>query len=125
MQLGSGKCRLRIYDLKKGGISGLSFLKPIVVVISDIPESKMTIRSCTSHIATCVAEDFGLDPHRMMWLEYYPMVRYGENQEKMIPERLEVVEFEWQDRRAIKPAWRTVQSPMREKLMEMIESESR
>ena len=43
LRLGSGKCRLQIFDLTAGGKKGLAHLKPIIVVVSDIPESKMSV----------------------------------------------------------------------------------
>jgi len=120
MRLGSGKCRLRIYDLKKGKTGGPSFIKPVIVVITDVEDSKMSIRSCTSHIATRVVSDFNLDPSRMMWLEYYPASRYGEKGQHVIPERLESVEFEWQEMMAIKPTWRPVRPPLLDMVYEMM-----
>jgi hypothetical protein len=120
MRLGSGKCRLRIYDLKKGNSDGLSFLKPVIVVITDVEGSKMSIRSCTSHIATRVVSDFNLDPSRMMWLEYYPSSRYGETGERIIPARLDSVEFEWRELMAIKPKWRSVRPPLLDMVYEMM-----
>ena len=58
--LGSGKCRLRIYDLNKENDRGLTHLKSIVVVVSDIPGSNVSVRSCNSHVATMVAKDFNI-----------------------------------------------------------------
>jgi len=40
LKLGSGKCRLRIYDLKKDDKKGLMHLRPIIVVVSDVPGSE-------------------------------------------------------------------------------------
>lgn len=120
MRLGSGKCRLRIYDLKKGKTGGLAFIKPVIVVITDVEGSQMSIRSCTSHIATRVVNDFSLDPFRMMWLEYYPESRYGEKGQHVIPARLESVEFEWQEMMAIKPTWRPVRPPLLDMVYEMM-----
>jgi hypothetical protein len=113
LRLGNGKCWLRIFDLRKDQTAkGVSFLKPVIVVITDVPESKMTIRSCTSHIATCVANEFNIDPSRMLWIEYYPQTIYGQQGERVIPERLEAVEFEWQEDKAIKPKWRPLKPPL-------------
>ena len=107
LQLGSGKCHLQIFDLRKDkSAHGISFIKPIIAVITDVPESKMSIRSCTSHIATCVVNDFNIDSSRMMWIEYYPQTSYGLQKEKAIPERVEMVEFEWLENKAIRPKWR-------------------
>jgi hypothetical protein len=121
LRLGNGKCRLRIFDLRKDETArGVSFLKPIIVVITDIPESKMTIRSCTSHIATCVANEFNIDPSRMLWIEYYPQTIYGQQGERVIPERLEAVEFEWLEDKAIKPKWRPLKSPLLDAVKQLI-----
>ncbi|MGD8970285.1 MAG: hypothetical protein PVG01_02675, partial [Desulfobacterales bacterium] len=56
LRLGSGKCRLRIIDLGKGRHKGLAHLRPYIVVATDVPESRMSVRSCVSHIATSVAK---------------------------------------------------------------------
>jgi hypothetical protein len=122
LRLGNGKCRLRIFDLRKDlTAKGVSFLKPIIVVITDVPESKMTIRSCTSHIATCVTNDFNIDPTRMLWIEYYPQTTYGQQGERVIPERLEAVEFEWQEDKAIRPKWRPLKPPLLEAVKQLID----
>ena len=124
LRLGNGKCRLRIFDLRKDETArGVSFLKPIIVVITDIPGSKMTIRSCTSHIATCVTNDFNIDPSRMLWIEYYPQTTYGQQGERVIPERLEAVEFEWLEDKAIKPTWRPLKPPLLEAVKHLISLE--
>jgi hypothetical protein len=106
LKLGSGSCRLRIFDLKKGDASGLAHLRPIIVVVSDIPEGRMSVRSCSGHIATNVTRDFKIDPHRMVWVEYYPEKRYGVNDERVIPEQFQNVEFVWHEDKAINPKWR-------------------
>ena len=123
LRLGSGQCRMRIFDLRKDEtVRGVSFLKPVIVVISDVPESKMTIRSCTSHIATCVVHDFKLDPSRMLWVEYYPETTYGAGQEHIIPEKLDAVDFEWREEKAINPKWRSLQPPLLDAVKAMIKS---
>ena len=121
LRLGNGKCRLRIFDLRKDETAkGVSFLKPIIVVIADVPDSKMSIRSCTSHIATCVANDFNIDPSRMLWIEYYPQTTYGQEGERVISERLEAVEFEWRNDKAIRPKWRPLQPQLLEAVKNLI-----
>jgi hypothetical protein len=121
LRLGNGKCRLRIFDLRKDETAkGVSFLKPIIVVITDVPDGKMSIRSCTSHIATCVANDFNIDPSRMLWIEYYPQTTYGQEGERVIPERLEAVEFEWRNDKAIRPKWRPLQPQLLEAVKELL-----
>ena len=120
--LGSGKCRLRIFDLKKSDEKGLSYLRPIIVIVSDIPESKLSVRSCAGHIATKVIKDFNIDPNRMMYTEYYQEVIYGEKKDRVIPERYDVVEFIWQEGKAIQPKWRSLKSPMVETIREVLKS---
>ncbi len=121
LRLGSGKCRMKIFDLRKdGAVRGVSFIKPIIVVITDVPESKMTIRSCTSHIATCAVQDFKIDPSRMLWIEYYPETAYGVGQVHVIAEKLEAVDFEWREEKAIRPRWRTLKSPLLEAVKDLM-----
>ena len=122
LKLGSGKCKLRIFDLtrRKTG-KGLTHLRPIIIVASDIPESRMSIRSCAGHIATRVAQLFRINHDRMMYIEYYPAQRYGENQEHLIPERYDVVEFTWYGDKAIKPVWRNLNPPLLDTIKEFLE----
>ena len=112
LRLGSGKCRLRIFDLTKRGKKGLSHLRPIIVVVSDIPESRMSVRSCAGHIATSVAQAFNIDPHRMVFVEYYPSVTYGQKNDHHISERYDAVEFVWHGDKAMHPKWRALKSPL-------------
>lgn len=120
MKLGSGKCRLRIFDLKKGGRQGVSLLHPFIVIASDVPNSRMSVRSCISHIATCVARDFNLDPHRTVWIEYYPARIYGINNQFTIPEKFERVDLDWNDDLAIQPSWRPLKPEMRQLVVELV-----
>ena len=112
LRLGSGKCRLRIFDLGKDGKKKLAHLKPIIVVVSDILESKMSVKSCASHIATTLTQKYNIDPQRMLFLEYYPRVTYGEKNEREIPERYDAVDFIWHDEKAMHPKWQTLGPPM-------------
>jgi hypothetical protein len=112
LRLGSGKCRLRIFDLGDSGKKWLAHLKPIIVVVSDIPESKLSTKSCISHIATSVTKKFNIDPQRMVLLEYYAGVTYGANDEHHIPERYDAVDFVWHGDKAIHPKWRTLKPPL-------------
>jgi len=112
LRLGSGKCRLRIFDLTADGKKGLAHLKPIIVVVTDIPESKMSVKSCASHIATTLTQKFNIDPQRMLFLEYYPRVTYGTKNEREIPERYDAVEFVWHSEKAMHPKWRMLRPPM-------------
>ena len=122
LKLGSGRCRLQIYDLKEGDKKGLRHLRPIVVVISDVSGSNMSVKSCTSHIATLVAKEFKIDPHRMLWIEYYPENRYGVDEIKVIPERFDAVEFTWHEDKAIQPKWRALKPPLLDEIRKLINS---
>ena len=121
LRLGSGKCRLRIYDLEKRESNGITHLRPIVVVVSDIPESSMSVRSCAGHIATGVVKEFNQDPQRMLYVEYYPPTAYGENKEHIITERYDAVNFIWHDDKAIQPKWRALKAPMLDIIKQLVE----
>ena len=122
LKLGSGRCRLRIYDLHEGDKKGLMHLRSIIVVISDVPGSNMSVKSCTSHIATLVAKEFKIDPHRMLWIEYYPENRYGADEIKVIPERFDAVEFTWHEDNAIQPKWRALKPPLLDEIKKLVNS---
>jgi len=124
LKLGSGRCRLRIYDLKKNRENSSTLLRPIISVISDIPGGKMSVRSCSSHIATLVVEKFNIDPHRMFWVEYYPEKKYGIGNATVIPERFEAVEFVWLSGKAIKPKWRLLKPPVLDEVRRLLKEES-
>jgi hypothetical protein len=92
-------------------------LKPIVVVVSDLPGPKtdfkmVSVRSCASHIATCVVRDFNIEPHRMVFLEYYPSSTYGDRKQHHIPAKFDVVEFVWHDNKALHPKWKALSPPL-------------
>ena len=112
LRLGSGKCRLRIFDLKKSNGKRLDYIRPIIVVVSDIPGNTLTIKSCSGHIATKVTREFNIDPSRMLYVEYFPAVIYGEKNEKLIPERYDAIEFDWHEEKALKPKYRTLKPPL-------------
>ncbi len=122
LRLASGKCRLRIFDLKKGNRRNLAHLRPVIVIASDVPESRMSVRSCSGHIATSVAREFNLKPHRMMFIEYYPQTTYGEKNAHVIAEKYDLVDFTWLEDRAIEPKWRTLQPPLLDAIKELVES---
>lgn len=124
LRLASGNCRLRIFDLKEGNQKGLAHLRPMIVVVSDVPDSRMSVRSCTGHIATCVAREFNIQPHRMLFIEYYPETVYGEHQEHVIPEKYDLVNFTWHADRAIEPKWRTLKPPLLNVIKALVESHS-
>lgn len=120
MKLGSGKCRLRIFDLRKSGRKGVSLLHPFIAIASDVPDSKMSIRSCISHIATCVAREFSIDPHRTVWVEYYPAKTYGTAGQHAIPEKFERVDLTWNDDLAMHPGWRPLKPEMHDLVKELV-----
>ncbi|MDJ0830050.1 MAG: hypothetical protein QNI92_09385 [Desulfobacterales bacterium] len=123
LQLASGKCRLRLFRVTEDHSDSLTVLRPTVAVLSDVPESGMSVKSCVSHIATSISKDFSLDYHRVLWLEYYPEKTYGTKNEHIIPERIEQVEFTWLDNKAIKPTWRPLKTPMRSIVKALIAGE--
>ena len=122
LRLASGKCRLRIFDLNKGDKKGLTHLRPIIVIVSDVAESRMSVRSCCGHIASSVSREFNIKPHRMMFIEYYPQTVYGEHRDRVIPERYDMVDFNWQLGKAIEPKWRTLQPPLLGVVKALVES---
>ena len=121
LRLASGECRLRIYDLEEEKADSLSHLRPVIVVVSDIPESRMSVRSCTGHIATNVTRQFNIKPQRMLFIEYYPETTYGERNEHIISEKYDVVEFTWHEGRAIEPKWRTLKPPLLDMIKDIVE----
>jgi hypothetical protein len=116
LKLGSGKCRLKIFDMNRGDTKGVMHLKPILVVASDLPDSKMSVRSCSSHIATTVVQKFKVAPHRMQFVEYYPAKIYGEGNRNVIPETFEAVEFTWKEKMALHPRLK----PLEPSLLELL-----
>jgi len=121
LKLGSGKCRLRIYDLKKEDKNGLMHLWPVIVVLSDVEDSKMSVRSAVSHVATLVSKEFGIDPQRMLWIEYYPEHTYGVDNRHVISEKFDIVEFEWHGDKAIQPKWRALKQPLLDEIKKLIQ----
>jgi len=112
LRLGSGKCRLRIYDLGKGETGSLTYLKPFVIIVSDVTDSNLSVRSCAGHVATRVTQTFRIDPHRMTFIEYYPSQTYGDRNQHMVAERYEIVEFSWHQDKALDPKWRPLKPPL-------------
>lgn len=117
--LAAGKCRLRIYDLSKGPKTKTAHLRPIIVIATDIPENRISVRSVASHIATVVTQKFSIDPQRMLFIEYYPEVVYGKNNENRIPEHYDAVEFTWHGDKAMHSKWRTLKPPMLDVIKEL------
>ena len=126
LDLAAGQCRLRIFDISQEDGGKVQFIKPMVVVVSDLPGhetnlKKISVRSCTSHIATCVARDFRLDPHRMVYLEYQPATTYGDKHQRTIPAKFDVVDFEWYADKAMHPKWRVLNAPLLDTVRALIE----
>ena len=120
LRLASGKCKLRIYDQSKNKTGDSVPLHPIVVITTDIEDGGMSIRSCSGHIATLVTQRFGIDPKRMLWVEYYAASAYGIDNVHKIPERFDMVEFTWHDGKAIEPKWRPLNPGMLETIQKMV-----
>ncbi len=120
LRLASGKCRLRIYDLKQGGSLPAAHLRPMIVIVSDVAESPMSVRSCAGHVATSVARDFAIKPSRMMYIEYYPESVYGERGDHVIAEKYEAVDFDWTEGGALQPRWRILQGPLLDSLKKIV-----
>ena len=120
LKLASGKCRLRIFDMNKGDQKQVAHLKPMVVLASDLPDQKMSVRSCSSHIATTVVRQFNIEPHRMQFVEYYPQTFYGQEDRKVIPEMFEAVEFTWVEGMALHPKLKPLEPPLLDILKERL-----
>jgi hypothetical protein len=124
LKLASGRCRLRIFDLRQGRAKNAPApLRPVIVVISELPKEKnfaMSMRSCAGHIATSVARDFGLDSQRMLFVEYYPEVIYGPQNQYRIGEKFEVVDFNWKQGQALEPKWRELKAPLLEVIRKLV-----
>jgi len=117
LNLMSGDCKLCIFDLRSD--TKINQLKQFIVVLTDteadkksLGSTKMTIKSCSAHIATKVTKQFNISPSRMLWIEYYPLSTYGINNEKIIPERFDKIEFTWKDGLAFHPVIAPVSNPL-------------
>jgi hypothetical protein len=126
LALASGRCRLRIFDLAETEGGKVMQIKPMVVVVSDLPENstsfkKLSVRSCTGHIATGVSRDFNIDPHRMLYLEYQPASAYGIQNQHRIDAKLDVVDLQWHAGKALHPQWRPLNPPLRDVVLDLIQ----
>ena len=125
LDLANGKCRLRIFDLSKASDNKVMLLKPLIVVVSDLPDhdthmKKVSVRSCNSHIATCVARTFKLNPQRMVFVEYYPPSIYGDHGQHHIPAKYVRVAFQWYDDKAMHPKWQPLEPPLLDTVVGLI-----
>ena len=82
----------------------------------------MSVRSCTGHIATCVARDFAIDPQRMLWIEYDPERPYGTARERTVPQCVVAVDLTWHDGLAIEPRWRPLPPPLSDMVLELLKA---
>jgi hypothetical protein len=115
--LARGQCRLRMFDLTRDKTSRVMHLKPILAVLSDLPDQdrrfkQMSVRSCCSHVASRVVQTFDLDPQRVVFIEYTPPSTYGDKGQHHIPEKYDVMDFVWHDRSALHPKWRPLEPPL-------------
>ena len=116
--LAAGRCRLRLFDLSEENPDGVPQLKPIVAVVSDLPGDQLpalktvSVRACISHVATTIVHRFKLDPNRMILIEYYPRETYGQQAEKIIPEKYDLVNLKWHADKALFPDWRPLKPPL-------------
>jgi len=121
LQLATGSCRLWIFDRGREETKRLSHLHRFVVVAADAAESRLSVKSCVSHIATRVADRFRIDPQRMLFVEYYPEKTYGPDNENRIPEHFDQVEFTWYEDKAMHPKWQPLESPRLETVRELMQ----
>jgi len=119
--LATGKIRLRIFDLDKAPDSrGVRHLRPMVVVVSDVPGESITVKGWAGPLASFISRAFHIDPHRMLWVEHYPAVQYGVKHVKHIDEIFEAVEFTWEEGMAVAPKWRPLKSPLRDIVKKLV-----
>ena len=125
LKLASGRCKLQIYDLNREKTRDILYLRPILIVASDISPNQtswheMTVRSCSSHIATKASQKFNIAPQRMMFVEYSPQRTYGEKNQHIIPARYDTIDFIWNKNRATNPTRRPLENRVLAKLKELM-----
>jgi hypothetical protein len=116
IRLAAGRCHLWLFDLRKvsGRPEGMIFMQPFVGVIQEIdPGNPVSLRSVTSHVATMVVRRFNIDPRRLLWVEYVPERIYGGQARRTVPEKLDQVELNWVEGKAMIPGWRPLDEPLR------------
>ncbi len=118
--LARGKIRLRIFDLSDDESADVLHLRPVIVVVSDVPGEQVSVKGWAGPLAGYIVKAFGLNPQRMMWVEYYPPVQYGKRKIKHIPEKFEAVEFIWDGERAVKPRWRDLNPPLLDTVRDLV-----
>ena len=125
-KLGSGRCRMRIFDLDTGEKRRVAHMKSIIVVVSDLPRepgwapNRMTVKSCPSHIATKAVREFNIDPGRMLWVEHYEATPEGENVRYPVAERFDEALFSWNEEGAMQRGWKPLPPPMIETVKHLL-----
>lgn len=128
-KLASGKCRLRIFDLRENRQKSVALFKPFVVIVADIPSdapqgpNQMTVKSCASHIATRVVKEFDIDPFRMVWVEHYPLDDESKKLRYVPKERFDEVEFYWRGKEALHPKWKNLVPAMETLVKELVQEQ--
>lgn len=122
LKLASGKCRLKIFDRSRAPGQSVPLMRPYVIVVTDVPDSKMSVRSCAGHIATNVTRQFDIDPQRTLYVEHYPKVVYGRGGRHTIPEHYVAVDFTWYEEKALNPKWRQLKSPLLDIVKSLVET---
>jgi hypothetical protein len=122
-KLSSGSCHLRIFDLRASDKNDPVMLKPIIALVSDLPETyhtpgTLSIRSSAGNIATKIVRQFDLPPHRFLYIEFHPSKTYGNKEKRTISERYEIVDFKWQDKKAFPTQWRPLDATLKNRIRE-------
>lgn len=120
LQLAAGRCHLWLFDRGRENARHLSHLRRYVAVAADSPESRLSVKSCVSHIATRVSQRFQIEPQRMLFVEYYPEKTYGPDNAKVIPERFDKVDFTWYEGKAMHPKWQRPEPAQLEAVRELM-----
>jgi hypothetical protein len=118
--LAVGKIRLRIFNLNEHDAGDVVHLRPIIVVVSDVPGEKISVKGWAGPLAGYIVNDFGINPDRMLWVEYYPAVEYGKRTIKYIQEKFEAVDFTWEAGRAVRPRWRDLKPPLLDTVRQLV-----
>jgi hypothetical protein len=71
-------------------------------------------------VATTIVHRFKVDPNRMILVEYYPRETYGQQAEKIIPEKYDLVNLKWHADKALFPDWRPLKPPLLDIVRELV-----
>jgi len=118
--LAKGKIRLRIFDLSDAASGTVLHLRPIIVVVADVPGEEVSVKGWAGPLAGYIVEDFNISHQRMMWVEHYPAVKYGQRKITHIEEKFEAVEFKWTAGRAMHPRWRDLKPPLLDTVRDLV-----